>query len=182
MVLLDQVEMTSVECAENNKFVLPKEKNGIYLLTKSGTLVGYISSFDVEKGKTKIQKNCFRISPQLFSQVRNYFNKNPEMRNEQLLVLDESNQPRYSIHWQKNTQRIRNNPKGYCADDYWEYDFDNSYCNDIIIDRYDIFVFSKLEEYSHAIALHVLKRRRTSKVYFFDNLAECSELWGGIQR
>ncbi|MBO6293073.1 MAG: hypothetical protein J6N51_12600 [Selenomonas sp.] len=147
-----------------------------YVFRQDGKVVGTATESQVRYGAS-LTKKWFTLDKDLFINAREYYRTHEKERNQSFLVLDEHDKAVGSIHWYVNRYTSAREPNGLRCADLWEYNFLGHDVNEYLLQRASCFIFTRLEEYTHAIAMYILKNHPEWEVCFFDRDAELN-IWG----
>ena len=119
----------------------------------------------------------FKLSSSIFIEAREYFHANFNKREDISPILDSNGNTVGYLYFVRNRLRDNSIYQGIPAVDFWDYDFENKYVNEFVLNWASDYVFSQLEEYTYAIAKYILHKFPDSKVYFLDSMANL-DIWG----
>lgn len=115
----------------------------------------------------------FDFDPDVFIKARDFYHQDKDMRHHKIVVYKEDS-PLFCLGWIKNNpvNFDKNNPQVQMhLSNFWEYTLDDERIDYSYIDRYQLFIFEKLEEYSYHCVKLIRHRNPDAKIVFTDQNA-----------
>ncbi len=124
----------------------------------------------------KLVRKCMGCDEEVFVAARDFFHRNKDMRHHKVVVYD-GNQVAFCLGFQKNKpvnwEDAEGNPMVQMhLSNYWEYSTDDEGLDYSYVDRFQLFIYRELEEYSYHTAVMIRKHNPNAAIAFLDDNAK----------
>lgn len=127
----------------------------------------FMITIDSKIPEMKTRRLSIAHGEDVFLRARNMYAANPPIRKEWISVLDEDGKHLYYLNYQKN-EDVPYIGYSLPADDLWDYDIDHVDLDLSLLERAQVFLFEKIEEYTYAIASILRKYLPDRFIFFMD--------------
>ena len=118
----------------------------------------------------KVIRKYLASDDDVFIEARDFFRRNKDIRHHKVVVL-EKDKTLYCLGWKKNnpTNVDKNKPMAQMhLSNFWEYSRDDEGLDYSYVDRYQLFIYQSLEEYSFHTARMIRKHNPDAVIAFTD--------------
>ena len=132
-----------------------------------------IKIYSIEE-KPEVIRKKLEHGDDVFLKARDFYHNNKDMRHHKIVVC-KNDEPVYCLGYVKNNPLNvdKHNPRVQMhLSNYWFYNENDTDLDYSYVDRYQLIIFEKLEEYSHHISEIVRRHNRNIKIAFTDKNAK----------
>ncbi len=118
----------------------------------------------------KLVRKYLSADEDVFIKARDFFRRNKDIRHHKVVVYKDE-EPLYCLGWMKNNpvNVDKNNPMVQMSlSNYWVYSTEDEGLDYSYVDRFGLFIYSELEEYSYHTAVMIRKHNPDAVVVFTD--------------
>ena len=112
------------------------------------------------------------VGEDVFATARDFYQRNKDIRQHKVVVFDEDGQVAYCLGFEKNKPVNWEDPDAPMVQmhlsNYWEYSIDDDGLDWSYVDRFQLFVYSELEEYSYHTARLIRRHNPEVTIAFTD--------------